>query len=213
MNKNKITRISGDNRHETSLKVAKFMSDKNDGLGKILDRTFVVGATGEADAMSIAAHAAEETAPIIVNGFNGFSEEALEFVKNTNIDIIGGETAVPADLEKKLVEVDADEEVVRTKGANRFETNANVIKKYYGKNIRDLYVAKDGMAKKDELVDALAAGPLAAGNGPILLATDKLSADQETVVEENVRFGANVTQLGNGVKLSLIEKLAKTLGL
>lgn len=213
MNKNKITRIAGDNRHETSLEVAEFMSDKTDGLGKTLDRTFVVGATGEADAMSIAAYAAEETAPIIVNGFNGFSEEALKFVKNTNIDIIGGETAVPADLEKKLVEVDADEEVVRTKGANRFETNANVIKEYYGKNIKNLYVAKDGINRQDELVDALAAGPLAAGNGPILLATDKLSADQETVVEENVRFGADVTQLGNGVKLSLIEKLAKTLGL
>ncbi|MGX4598572.1 cell wall-binding repeat-containing protein [Faecalimicrobium sp. JNUCC 81] len=213
MDKDNVTRISGENRHETSLAVAKYIFDAK-GLNKgSVDRTFVVGATGEADAMSIAAHAADRTAPIIVNGFNGFSQDALDFVKNTNIDIIGGETAVPADLEKKLVELDSDEEVVRTKGTNRFETNANVVKTYYGKGINNLYIAKDGMAKKDQLVDALAAGPLAAGKGPILLATDKLSAAQETVVEENVRFGAKVTQLGNGVKLSLVEKLAKTLGL
>ena len=209
-NEENVVRLGGNNRHETSVAVAEEMAKQVNST-----RAFVVGATGEADAMSIAAYAAQEEAPIIVNGFGKLSDKAIELLDGANIDVIGGKTAVAEDVIAELAKIDADEKVERTEGKTRFETNANVIEKFYGKTkIENMFIAKDGMAKKDQLVDALTAGPLAAeAEAPILLATDKLSERQEEVVSDKVKLGADLTQLGGGVQLTVIQKLVKMLGL
>lgn len=200
----KVERLYGADRHGTSVEVAKKMENVNDA--------FVVGATGEADAMSVSSYAAGINAPIIVNGWSGLSEESLKLLDGKNIDIVGGDKAVSNNVQSQLSIIDKDSKAERVEGITRHETNAAVIEKYYGA-IKELYVAKDGYGNNEALVDALAAGPLAAGKGPILLATSDLNDAQQKVLNIKLSSTANITQVGNGVNLTVMQKIGKILGL
>ena len=206
----KVERLAGDRRDTTSLAVAKKMAQKNAKF----EKAFVIGAKGEADAMSISAHAAKEQAPIIVGALNGsLSNDAKKLITNKQIDIIGGETAVNKKLEEELKSIDKDKNVTRVKGANRFETNANVIKTYYtGAN--HVYVAKDGQKEgNDKLVDALAISPVAAtNNGVVVLATNNLTKEQQDALKSSASTAKKMTQVGGGVSETIITKIAKMLG-
>lgn len=201
-----VERISGDDRHTTSLEVAKAMTETNPAT-----KAYVVGAKGEPDAMSIAAKAAEGNSPIIVNGWSGLSNESMTMLKDKEIDIIGGSNSVSTSLENDLKLVAKDSKVERVEGETRHDTNAKVIEKYYDK-IDTLYVAKDGYGNNNMLIDALAAGPLAAGNGPILLATDKITDSQENSIKAKEDKPSNVIQIGNGIKTAVYTKLSSILG-
>jgi len=62
------------------------------------------------------------------------------------------------------------------------------------------------------LIDALAAGPLAANNGPILLATDQMTDSQEKAIKSKENKPGSVVQIGNGIKSAVYTKLASILG-
>ncbi|EQF23568.1 cell wall binding repeat 2 family protein [Clostridioides difficile CD160] len=198
-----VERLAGDDRHTTSVAVAKAMGSFKDA--------FVVGAKGEADAMSIAAKAAELKAPIIVNGWNDLSAEAIKLMDGKEIGIVGGSNNVSSQIENQLIDIDKDRKVQRVEGETRHDTNAKVIETYYGK-LDKLYIAKDGYGNNSMLVDALAAGPLAAGKGPILLAKNDITDSQKSALDKKLNLGAEVTQIGNGVELTVIQKVAKILG-
>ncbi|EGT5080367.1 TPA: cell wall-binding protein Cwp2 [Clostridioides difficile] len=198
-----VERLAGDDRHTTSVAVAKAMGSFKDA--------FVVGAKGEADAMSIAAKAAELKAPIIVNGWNDLSADAIKLMDGKEIGIVGGSNNVSSQIENQLADVDKDRKVQRVEGETRHDTNAKVIETYYGK-LDKLYIAKDGYGNNGMLVDALAAGPLAAGKGPILLAKTDITDSQKNALSKKLNLGAEVTQIGNGVELTVIQKIAKILG-
>ncbi|VIF74693.1 cell wall binding protein [Clostridioides difficile] len=198
-----VERLSGDDRHTTSVAVAKAMGSFKDA--------FVVGAKGEADAMSIAAKAAELKAPIIVNGWNDLSADAIKLMDGKEIGIVGGSNNVSSQIENQLADIDKDRKVQRVEGETRHDTNAKVIETYYGK-LDKLYIAKDGYGNNGMLVDALAAGPLAAGKGPILLAKTDITDSQKSALSKKLNLGAEVTQIGNGVELTVIQKIAKILG-
>lgn len=204
-----VERISGDDRHTTSLEVAKEMAKVVSGTPT--NKAYVVGAKGEPDAMSIAAKAAEGNSPIIVNGWSGLSNESMTMLKDKEIDIIGGSNSVSTSLENDLKLVAKDSKVERVEGETRHDTNAKVIEKYYDK-IDTLYVAKDGYGNNNMLIDALAAGPLAADNGPILLATDQITGSQENSIKAKEVKPSNVIQIGNGIKTAVYTKLASILG-
>lgn len=198
-----VERLAGDDRHMTSVAVAKAMGSFKDA--------FVVGAKGEADAMSIAAKAAELKAPIIVNGWNDLSADAIKLMDGKEIGIVGGSNNVSSQIENQLADIDKDRKVQRVEGETRHDTNAKVIETYYGK-LDKLYIAKDGYGNNGMLVDALAAGPLAAGKGPILLAKTDITDSQKNALSKKLNLGAEVTQIGNGVELTVIQKIAKILG-
>ena len=205
----KVERLAGDRRDTTSLAVAEKMVEEKAKF----DQAFVVGATGEADAMSIAAHAAKEEAPIIVTALDGtLSKEAKKLIDKKQIDIIGGETVVSKELELELKDIDKDNKVVRVKGDNRAETNANVIRKYYSGS-KQVYVAKDGKVEgNDKLVDALAISPVAANNnGVVVLATNDLTEAQQEALELRASTAEKMTQVGGGVAETVITKVAKLL--
>ena len=207
----KVERIAGDRRDTTSLAVAEKMVEKKAKF----EKAFVVGAKGEADAMSISAHASKEQAPIIVTALDGsLSKEAKKLIKNQEIDIIGGETAVSKELEAELKDIDSNGNITRVSGANRFETNANVITKYH-KNAQHIYVAKDGQKEgNDKLVDALAISPVAAmNNGVVALATNDLTETQQEALELRAGAAEKMTQVGGGVSNTVVTKIAKMLGL
>ncbi len=211
----KVERFGGDNREETSLEVAK-------EIDNAYDRAFVVGAEGEADAMSIAAVASELKTPIIVAKKGGISEEALYELKNQYVTVIGGETVV-SKADYNAIKGEA-KGVTRVFGDNRQKTNAEIIKKYYKKAsategfvgpAENVIVAKDGQKNKSHLVDALAAANMAAAkNAPIVLATDKLSKEQENALELNAVNTKALYQVGIGVnKDKVVRIIAQNLGL
>ena len=214
-----VKRYGGENREATSMKVANVIGNK--------DNAFVVGANGEADAMSIASVASSTKmsqtnntiAPIIVSNFKGLSSNTLDFLDNAKtVTVLGGEAVVSNEEFDAIKEaVPTTAKVNRIAGANRQETNAKVISTYYAGNFgdgSDVLVAKDGQRNKMELVDALTVSNLAAlKNAPIVLATDKLDKAQINTLELNAKQAKALYQVGNGVNLDVVKTLANLLGL
>ena len=204
----KVERHGGDNREETSLEVAKAMGTVTDA--------FVVGAEGEADAMSIAAKASELERPIIVSKKGGLTEDAIDTLKDVNVTVIGGENAVTK-ADYNAVKDEA-KSINRIAGSNRQATNALVIEKYYGGSFagstKNVVVAKDGQNNKSELIDALSAANLASQkDAPVVLATNKLSTAQINALELNATDAATLYQVGNGVARDVVKTIAQRLGL
>ena len=205
----KVERYGGDNREETSLEVAEAIGTDAD------NKAFVVGANGEADAMSIAAKAAENKTPIIVAKNGGISEDAIYELRDKNVTVIGGENAVSAtDYEDIKLEAAT---LSRIAGSNRQETNALIIEKYYGSQqfANNVIVAKDGQHKKSELIDALAAANFASEvNAPVVLATNKLTDSQINALELNAKNAESLYQVGIGVdRDNVVKVIAQRLGL
>ena len=202
-----VDRFGGANREETSLLVAEEIGEGKD--------TFVVGAEGEADAMSIAAYAASQRQPIVVAKKGGISEEALETLEDVKVTVIGGESVVSASEYKEIKAV--AKAVTRVSGSNRQATNAEIIARYYTNNFagaaKNVVVAKDGQKNKSELIDALAATTLASkNNAPIVLATNKLSNAQINALELNASSANAVYQVGHGVARDIVKTIATRLG-
>lgn len=212
-----VERHGGDNREETSLEVAEavetLVGDKTDA--------FIVGGNGEADAMSIAAIAADKTntRPIIVSSVHGLTKDALKYVKarhDKTMTIIGGESVVSAEEYAKLDALTDDNKAVkRVAGKNRFETNAAIIKEYAKSNFTEAVLVKDGQSNKGELIDALSAANYAAKNGaPIVLATDKITDTQKVeLLGKKAATMTRLTQVGQGVARTTLESVAEFLGL
>ena len=185
----KVDRIKGETREETALAIAKRL----DGIKDVSEIAVVNGTTGLADAVSVAAAAAEKGMPILLaNPKKGLSA-AEKFIKDEAIKasfIIGGTTALPEKLVSSLPGKQ------RIEGSNRNDTNAKVIEKFYGdKELDNLYLAKDGRDGDTQLIDALAVGALAAKNGaPVLIASKKLSSAQVDVI--NTKKIDTITQVG-----------------
>ena len=213
-----VDRFNGKNREDTSMKVAKKIGNTTSA--------FVVGAEGEADAMSIASVASSskisasgnKITPIIVSNKNGLSDDALSSFNNKAITIVGGEAVVSKSEYNNIKEaVGTNGSVSRVAGENRQETNAKVINIYYkgafGKDT-DVLVAKDGQRNKMELVDALTVSNLAAlNNSPIVLATNKLAKSQINALELNAKQANALYQVGHGVSLNVVKTIANNLGL
>ena len=185
----KVDRIKGETREETALAIAKRL----DGIKDVSEIAVVNGTTGLADAVSVAAAAAEKGMPILLaNPKKGLSA-AEKFIKDEAIKasfVIGGKTALPEKLVSSLPGKQ------RIEGSNRNDTNAKVIEKFYGdKELDNLYLAKDGRDGDTQLIDALAVGALAAKNGaPVLIASKKLSEKQIDVI--NTKKIDTITQVG-----------------
>lgn len=204
----KVERFGGANREATSLKVAEKMNKAN---------AFVVGGNGEADAMSISAVSAESETPIIVSSVHGLSQDALDYLdsKSGKVTIIGGTNAV-TEAEEKAIEAVKENQttgvIERLAGANRFETNAKVIEKYFADlNNKVVSVTKDGVADKGELVDSLSAATL---GGPIVLASKEVSeVQQKALLRASLvgKLNAEIHQVGLGTSDSIIRTLSKAL--
>ena len=205
-----VERFGGDNREETSLEVAEAVFSNNKSSK---GNAYVVGAQGEADAMSIAPVAAGAETPIIVSKNGGISEDAIDELKGFNVTVIGGENAVSA-ADYKALKAKANS-IIRVAGENRQATNAAIINKYYNiSNTSNVIIAKDGQNNKNELIDALAAANMASEKkAPIVLATNKLSTSQINALELKGKNAEALYQVGNGVARDVVKEIAQRLGL
>ncbi|GAA0122638.1 MAG: cell wall-binding repeat-containing protein [Clostridium argentinense] len=194
----KVERISGANRFETSVKVAEKLNPKKVAV--------VNGLNGRlADALSVAGAAAENNIAILLT--NGTSlGEVKDMAKGKEAVVVGGEGVVSNSIKEAL-------KAERLGGANRSETNAEVLKKFYGgKTLKSIYVAKDGAVQENQLVDALSAGPVAGKEGaPIILAGSKISLSQESFLKSQSKV-EEVTLVGGGINDSATEGIANALG-
>ena len=201
-----VERYGGDNREETSLEVAEAV----EANGGSKTKAFVVGAEGEADAMSIASVAAATHTPIIVGAKNGVSEDAAYELRGKTVTVIGGKTVV-TNAEYNTIKAEANG-ISRIYGDNRKATNAEIIKKYYKNGYvgtaKNVIVAKDGQNRKSDLVDALAAANMAATKkAPIVLATNSLSKAQEAALESNAKQSYALYQVGIGVNKDKVVRI------
>jgi len=189
-----VERIAGDTRFETSLAIAKKMTN----VSKI---AVVNGETGLSDATSIAAVAGVENMPILLmptKGINIYDE----FIKANNIKksyVIGGVGTVSKALENTLPNPE------RIGGANRTETNAKVIEKFYDvKTIDNIFICKNGSTKENELIDALSVGALAAKeNSPVVIVDNVLDNLQREVLK--TKLPKAITQIGGGCEKAFEE--------
>ena len=219
----RVVRAGGENREETSLEVAEVMI-KDGNLSKVdMSNAFVVGAEGEADAMSIAPVAADKKQPIIVESKKGLSEEAISKLNgwknatttnNTpSVTIVGGETVVSKATEEALKEEKIN--VTRVAGSNRQNTNAEVISRFAPTGLKQIVISKDGQRNKSELIDALTATSLSVKhNAPVVLGTNKLNINQINAIEKKAkRTGIYVYQVGHGVARDVLKTIADRVGL
>ena len=224
----RVKRAGGENREETSLAVARLMLKENSSNGANLENAFVVGAKGEADAMSIASVAAARKQPIIVSNFGGLSEDAVDFLEGGKsytagkATLVGGYDVVSKETEKALENKEIKFE--RVSGEDRKATNAAVINRYYKDGFHRFVLSKDGMGanNKSQLVDALTATSLAVKHhSPIVLATNSLSKVQVNALELAAKRdnsysrngGFYVYQVGHGVSRNVLQTIAERLGL
>lgn len=184
-----VSRISGNDRYQTSMNIAKELNN----ISNISKISVVNGEKGLADAVSIGAVSAQNDMPIILTNENSNIDEINNLFKNKKIEksyVIGGEYTVSKNIESKL------QNPQRISGSTRNETNAKVIKEFYkDSKIDNLYVAKNGINKQDDLIDGLSVGVLAGKTkSPVILVGNLLDYNQKELFK-TMRF-KSVTQIG-----------------
>ncbi|MGO0904520.1 cell wall-binding repeat-containing protein [Clostridioides difficile] len=185
-------RIGGIDRYSTSLELAKEI-DKIIDVEKI---SVANGQTGLADAISVGGISAQNKMPIILTNFKNDMTPIREFIDKEEITtsyIIGGETSLPKDIEKQFPSPK------RLGGEDRNKTNSKVIEEFYKeKELRNLYITKNGTIRENDLIDALSVGVLAGKNkSPVMLVGKSLDEHQKTLVK-NKKFDRITKVGGNG---------------
>lgn len=197
-----VERVSGTDRYQTSLEIAK-------KLGDVSEIAVVNGASGLADAVSIAPVAANKNMPIVLSSPNEGTKVFNEFIKNKKVNksyVIGKEKAISKEIANKLPNA------TRVGGNDRNETNAMIIDTFY-KNLalNNVFVAKDGMKKADDLIDALSVGVIAAKeNSPIVIGSSTLNEKQKQVLStKEIKKLTKVGGNGNEQVLNSIKNMMK----
>ena len=203
----KMSRIWGNDRNETSLKVAQKIDADHD-----VNKVFISnGFKGDIDALTIAAKAGEEKQPIILTNKTTIPTETYSWMKSeslTNAYFIGGPDTLDTEIIHKMADITKPTSGSvyhnRIYGADRHETNAKVMEKFYPQSDLDAVL----VARSDKLADALIAGPLAAKlNSPILITpTTKLSEYHEDNLTQK---SANIIyQIGGSLSDNVLSEIA-----
>ena len=174
-----ISRVSGKNRSLTAIAAADAMKKELD-VSKF-DTIILASGTNFADALAGSYLSAVESAPILLYT-EGSDAENQAYIKSNLADggkvyLLGGETAVPAAVEKKLT--DAGIDVERLSGKNRYETNLAILKEAGVTAEQEILVATG-----NQFADSLSAS---ATGLPILLVnsnSNELTANQKKFLSE-----------------------------
>ncbi|WP_304340836.1 cell wall-binding repeat-containing protein [Metaclostridioides mangenotii] len=200
-----VNRISGASRYDTSLAVAKEL----DKIQDVSEIAVVNGDKGIPDAVSVAAPAASKKMPILLAENSGLNSASKDFVNGESVSksyVIGSNNSVSDTVMNLLPGTKT-----RLGGADRHDTNAAVIKEFYtAASWNNVYVAKSGFVKtNDEIVDALAAGVLAAKNGnPIVLVGNSINTSQQSLLASK-KF-TKMTQIGMGIPTNSVNQIKAT---
>lgn len=149
------TRISGRDRYATALEIAKKAHPR-------AKEVIIASGLSTADALAAGPLAIELDAPILLTRQDKLSQEALDYLKEAEVDrvtIVGGEAVVSEEIAKEL---STDYDVKRFKGTDRFETSVKIAQELVTNHnyVADTVILANGITQ----VDALPAARLAAVN-------------------------------------------------
>ncbi len=201
------TRLNGSNRYETSLLIAKEI-DKNHDVEKV----YITNANGgEVDALTIAAKAGQDKQPIILTDKDSITNNTYKWLESEDLQsayFIGGPQMLSTNVINKVNGITKDSVTNnRVYGADRHETNANVIKKFYTDDELEAVL----VAKSDVLVDALAAGPLAANLKSPILITPKTYVSAYHKENLEAKSANKVYKIGGGLTSKVMNSIASSL--
>ncbi len=165
-----VKRLGGSTRIETSIEIAKEIRG---------NQLFVVSSESFADALSISSYASSKVAPIVLTPKSDVPDVLKDYVntlKPLKTYVIGGQGVIPDDTASYFGDYE------RLSGQTRYETNADVISKFYDlSKTQKIYVAA-GI----NYPDGLSVSPLAAkSDSPVLLVNDNMSSDQVKMIRSN----------------------------
>lgn len=154
---NKVTRIAGKDRYETSAKVAAMSNKKN-----------IVIASGEnfSDPLYASSYAFSNNAKILLSSGKTLSRETRDYLlrnksKIGNVTVVGGGKSISSSTVRYIQSV-TGKNVGRISGRNRYEGSVKVA--------NSMNKSKVFIASGEDFADALAISPLAQKlNAPILL--------------------------------------------
>lgn len=198
-----ITRIDGEDRYETSINVSEEVVKNTNNKVDV----FIVGGSGLADALSVSPVAGSKKSPIILTEKESLSVDSKYFLSKyaNSTYMIGGKSHISNNISRDIVNLGLTTK--RLSGENRQDTNAAIIKEFYGVD-KELYnddcivVVK---SNDDSLVDALSAGAFASKvNAPIVLAGNELSEGQEDVLI-SINKKKSLVQVGYGIYNSVLD--------
>lgn len=157
-----VTRLSGNDRYETSLEIANYI------ISNFTVGTEIVVATGEGfpDALSIAPIAASKGMPIVLSSKDELPDSVKNFITNNKITkayVIGGTGVISDNVMQQLPSPE------RVSGADRFATNVAVLNRF----AQDLSFDKAYIATGNDFPDALAGSALAPKTSSPIILVDK----------------------------------------
>lgn len=196
-----ITRLGGGSRYDTALQVAKYIDTYIYDISEV----FMVYGEGEADALTAGAISGQKNIPILLTGTKSITTQVKSFLSGESLQnayVIGGAGVISDSALNELNSITAKDILGnRLGGSNRFETNAKVIERFYGNKLNSIYISKGY-----ELIDALAAGPIAAMDGsPIVIVGDYLTQAQKDVLSQ--KSASRIIQAGLGVSSTAVNTL------
>ncbi len=198
-----IRRFAGNDRYETSVKIAQ----------ELLSQSAVL-ATGEdfPDALSISVPAAQFGMPILLTRQDVLPQKIKEYLQTASVTktyLIGGEEVISAGIEYSVSNPS------RLSGTDRFQTNIAVIKNFASEfNFSHIYVAVGEGPNGDEFADALAGAALAAKTAsPLILVNKTLPKATGTYLLPKITSTTQVTGLGGelAVPTSVLQSIPNLL--
>jgi len=185
-------RIAGDNRYATSVAVSQRLRSETDhpwwGTGYSPDAIVVASGENFPDALAGVVLASYHESVLLLTRAGTLPAETVAEIERLgqsaywNYDdfeviILGGEVAVSADVEAEIAALPSVTRVTRIAGDNRHDTAAQIAEAaddYYGLGTTAFIVSGRNFP------DALAAGPVAAYAGGVVLTTEKDALPAET---------------------------------
>lgn len=174
-----VERMGGKNRFDTAAKIAG-------STFPAAERVFIASGMDFPDALSSAAAAGAQGAPVLLSTRDGFPEESAAILRKLQpkrVVIVGGEGVVSAKAAAQIQAAAKGVAPIRYGGANRFETTRLVALGEF-KAHPDYVVMANAFDYPDALVGAAVAG---SKHGPVLLtATNELAEDTIHVLRKLV---------------------------
>ena len=176
-----VTRIEGKDRYETSYNIAQALPTAKE--------VAIVNGYAYVDALSISSIAANKGMPIVLVNNKKLSTQVISYIANKTVYAVGGTGVLSNEVVGSATRLD---------GANRYETNASILKKFK-QDYSNIYLA---MGTDEHMIDALSGSALAAkGNNPMVLVNgqNQINKNQEIVVEANITANSRIFTLGETV--------------
>lgn len=205
-----VNRLGGRDRFETNALIVKQLN--------VAKGTPVIIASGMdfPDALGISSLAASKGWPILLSNPSNLTQSVQDFLTSdqpTEVYVVGGRGVLQNGLLDQIKTLSPNSQIQRLGGADRFETLAQILNKFYP-NPTQIYVAN-----AFDFADALSGSTLAAAqNAPILLVNPRsedlpksIEAYLEILKNNNVQPQVNVLGGEGAVPGRLVNKINEVL--